>query len=151
MQNVCVFTGARPNFVKVAPIVRAIIKTEGIAYQLVYAGRQDDPTLEASLFDDLQMPKPDIYLGVDCENLNELTGRVMAEFENYLNHHSTDIVIVVDDLASTMAAAIVNKKSDRHWKGDTDKGKLSMSLFPYGVRTKNGDQNITFTISADDL
>lgn len=110
MQNVCVFTGARPNFVKVAPIVRAIIKTEGIAYQLVYAGRQDDPTLEASLFDDLQMPKPDIYLGVDCENLNELTGRVMAEFENYLNHHSTDIVIVVDDLASTMAAAIVTKK-----------------------------------------
>lgn len=102
MQNVCVFTGARPNFVKVAPIVRAIIKTEGIAYQLVYAGRQDDPTLEASLFDDLQMPKPDIYLGVDSENLNELTGRVMAEFENYLNHHSTDIVIVVDDLASTM-------------------------------------------------
>src|SRR5574344_1014818 len=110
MQNVCVFTGARPNFVKVAPIVRAINKTEGIAYQLVYAGRQDDPTLEASLFDDLQMPKPDIYLGVDCENLNELTGRVMAEFENYLNHHSTDIVIVVDDLASTMAAAIVTKK-----------------------------------------
>ena len=53
--------------------------------------------------------------------------------------------------APAMAAAIVNKKSDRHWKGDTDKGKLSMSLFPYGVRTKNGDQNITFTISADDL
>ena len=110
MQNVCVFTGARPNFVKVAPIIRAIKKTEGMAYQLVYAGREDDPTLEGSLFDDLQMPRPDVYLGVDCENLNELTGRVMAEFENYLEQHSTDIVIVVDDLASTMAAAIVTKK-----------------------------------------
>lgn len=110
MQNVCVFTGARPNFVKVAPIIRAIKKTEGMAYQLVYAGCEDDPTLEGSLFEDLQMPRPDVYLGVDCENLNELTGRVMAEFENYLEQHSTDIVIVVDDLASTMAAAIVTKK-----------------------------------------
>lgn len=110
MQNVCVFTGARPNFVKVAPIIRAINKTEGMAYQLVYAGREDDPTLEGSLFDDLQMPRPDVYLGVDCENLNELTGRVMAEFENYLEQHPTDTVIVVDDLASTMAAAIVTKK-----------------------------------------
>lgn len=110
MQKVCIFTGARPNFMKVAPIIRAIGKTEGITYQLVYAGREDDPTLEDSLFDDLQMPHPDIFLGVDCENLNELTGRVMSEFEQYLEQHETDTVIVVDDLASTMAAAIVTKK-----------------------------------------
>ena len=109
-QKVCIFTGARPNFVKVAPIIRAIENTEGISYQLIYAGTKDDPTLEASLFSDLQMPEPDVYLGVDCENLNELTGRVMAEFENYLEHHEVDTVIVVDDLASTMAAAIVTKK-----------------------------------------
>lgn len=110
MQKICVFTGARPNFVKVAPIVRAIQRTEGIDYQLVYAGREDDPTLEPTLFDDLQMPRPDAFLGVDCENLNELTGRVMAEFENYLELHPANTVIVVDDLASTMAAAIVTKK-----------------------------------------
>ncbi len=110
MQKVCIFTGARPNFVKVAPIIRSIEKTEGITYQLVYAGREDDPTLEDSLFDDLQMPSPDVFLGVDCENLNELTGRVMSEFELYLEQHETDTVIVVDDLASTMAAAIVTKK-----------------------------------------
>lgn len=109
-QRVCIFTGARPNFVKVAPIIRTIERTEGISYQLVYAGCQDDPTLESSLFDDLQMPRPDVYLGVDCENLNELTGKVMSEFEHYLDHHTIDTVIVVDDLASTMAAAIVAKK-----------------------------------------
>ena len=109
-QKVCIFTGARPNFVKVAPIIRAIERTEGISYQLVYAGREDDPTLEASLFSDLQMPRPDAFLGVDCENLNELTGKVMAEFEQYLSQNETDTVIVVDDLASTMAAAIVAKK-----------------------------------------
>ena len=88
MQKICIFTGARPNFVKVAPIIRSIEKTEGIMYQLVYAGRADDPTLEDSLFDDLQMPRPDVFLGVDCENLNELTGRVMSEFEQYLEQHT---------------------------------------------------------------
>jgi UDP-N-acetylglucosamine 2-epimerase (non-hydrolysing) len=94
----------------VAPIIRVINNTDGIDYQLVYAGREDDPTLESSLFDDLQMPRPDVFLGVECENLNELTGRVMSEFEQYLEQHPTDTVIVVDDLASTMAAAIVTKK-----------------------------------------
>jgi UDP-N-acetylglucosamine 2-epimerase (non-hydrolysing) len=109
-QQICIFTGARPNFVKVAPLIRAINRTDECNYQLVYAGREDDPTLEASLFSDLEMPRPNVYLGVDCENLNELTGRVMAEFEHYLEQHPADSVIVVDDLASTMAAAIVAKK-----------------------------------------
>ena len=109
-EKVCIFTGARPNFVKVAPIIRAIQQTEGISYQLVYAGPADDPTLEPSLFSDLQMPRPDAFLGVESDNLNELTGRVMSEFERYLDQHPTDTVVVVDDLASTMAAAIVTKK-----------------------------------------
>ena len=109
-QQICIFTGARPNFVKVAPLIRAINRTDECSYQLVYAGREDDPTLEPSLFSDLEMPRPDVFLGVDCENLNELTGRVMAEFEHYLEQHPVDSVIVVDDLASTMAAAIVTKK-----------------------------------------
>ena len=110
MKHICIFTGARPNFVKVAPLIRAIQQTEGCCYELVYAGREDDPTLEESLFSDLQMPRPDVFLGVDCENLNELTGKVMSEFDRYLNQHDTNTVIVVDDLASTMAAAIVTKK-----------------------------------------
>ena len=110
MKHICIFTGARPNFVKVAPLIGAIQQTEGCCYELVYAGREDDPTLEESLFSDLQMPRPDVFLGVDCENLNELTGKVMSEFERYLDQHETNTVIVVDDLASTMAAAIVTKK-----------------------------------------
>ena len=112
--NICIVTGARPNFVKVAPIVRAIdnacCQGKPISRTIVYAGKADDNTLEPSLFDDLQMPRPDVYLNVDCENLNELTGQVMSAFENYLHEHPTDVVIVVDDLASTMAAAIVTKK-----------------------------------------
>ncbi len=109
-QNICIFTGARPNFIKVAPIVRVIRQTEGIDYQLVYAGKEDDVTIEPTLFTDLQIPAPDVFLGVDSVNLNELTGRVMESFEKYLEQYPTDTVIVVDDLASTMAAAIVTKK-----------------------------------------
>lgn len=108
--NICIVAGARPNFVKVAPLIRAIQKSAVASYQLVYAGRDDDPTLESSLFDDLQMPRPDFYLGVDSTRLNEITSRVMAEFDRFLDEHPADVVIVVDDLASTMAAAIVTKK-----------------------------------------
>ena len=110
MKKICIVAGARPNFVKVAPLIRAIEKTEGAEYQLVYAGREDDPTLEPSLFDDLQMPRPSVYLGVDSSSLNEITSRVMAEFDALLERDPADVVIVVDDLASTMAAAIVTKK-----------------------------------------
>ena len=110
MKNICIVAGARPNFVKVAPLIRAIENTQEASYHLVYAGRVDDPTLEPSLFDDLQMPRPSVYLGVDSTKLNEITSRVMAEFDAYLDREPTDVVIVVDDLASTMAAAIVTKK-----------------------------------------
>lgn len=114
MLNICIVAGARPNFIKVAPLVRAIIKAKNdgheIDYRLVYAGTKEDATLEASLFSDLEIKEPDVYLGVDCVSLNELTGRVMAEFDKYLEANPADVVIVVDDLASTMAVAIVTKK-----------------------------------------
>lgn len=112
--NICIVAGARPNFIKVAPILHAASQAKEagkpVDYLLVYTGKEDDPTLEPSLFADLGINRPDVFLGVDSENLNEITGMVMAEFEKFLNSHPTDVVIVVDDLASTMAAAIVTKK-----------------------------------------
>lgn len=117
--NICIFAGARPNFMKVAPVIRAIQARNAlhpsddsltVGFHLVYAGCEDDPSLEGSLFDDLQIDRPNVFLGVDCENLNELTGQVMSKFERFLQQHPVDAVIVVDDLASTMAAAIVTKK-----------------------------------------
>lgn len=111
---ICIVAGARPNFIKVAPLVRAISKAkengQDIDYKLVYTGAANDNTLEPSLFDDLQIPRPDVFLGVDSNRLNEITGNVMSAFDQYLVEHPTDVVIVVDDLASTMAAAIVSKK-----------------------------------------
>ena len=115
MKNICIVVGARPNFIKVAPIIHAVqrMRQQGreVDYSLVYAGTETDATLEPTLFGDLQIPRPDVFLGVDCDSLNELVGKVMAAFEKYLESHSTDVVIVVDDLSSTMAAAIVTKKS----------------------------------------
>lgn len=113
----CIFCGARPNFIKVAPIVRLLEKMQAegssacqVSYSMVYAGKSDDITLEDSLFDNLQISRPAVCLDVVCENLNDLTGQVMSKFELYLQEHPADVVIVVDDLASTMAAAIVTKK-----------------------------------------
>ena len=109
-KNICILAGARPNFIKVSPLVRALNRSQEASCLLVYAGREDDPTLEASLFDDLEMPRPQFYLGVDSVRLNEITSQVMAQFDRFLDEHPVDVVIVVDDLASTMAAAIVTKK-----------------------------------------
>jgi UDP-N-acetylglucosamine 2-epimerase (non-hydrolysing) len=94
----------------VSPLVRAINKNPEATCLLVYAGSENDPTLEPSLFEDLQMPRPQYYLGVDSTSLNEITSQVMARFDAFLDEHTVDVVIVVDDLASTMAAAIVTKK-----------------------------------------
>ena len=112
--NITMVAGARPNFIKLAPIAWAVSKAkeagEDIDCKLVYVGKEDDPTLEPSLFSDLQIQHPDVFLGVDCESLNELTGQTMGAFDRYLDTVKTDAVIVVDDLASTMAVAIVCKK-----------------------------------------
>ncbi|MGP1351643.1 MAG: non-hydrolyzing UDP-N-acetylglucosamine 2-epimerase [Hoylesella marshii] len=112
--KVCIVAGARPNFIKVAPIIRAIhaakVNGKDIDFDLVYTGEESDKTLEESLFTDLSIPRPDAFLGVECERMNELTGRVMFEFDKYLDAHPADVVIVVDDLASTMAVSIVSKK-----------------------------------------
>lgn len=112
--KVTIVTGARPNFIKVAPIMRAIEKAKqadkDIEYRLVYTGKSDDETLEPSLFTDLQMKQPDAYLQVDSLNLSELVGQTIFAFEKELTEHHTDVVIVVDDLTSTMACAIVAKK-----------------------------------------
>lgn len=109
-KQICILAGARPNFVKVSPLVRSIARRDDAQCLLVYAGTEDDPTLETSLFDDLQMPRPQYYLGVSSTSLNEITSQVMAAFDRFLDDHPVDVVIVVDDLASTMAAAIVAKK-----------------------------------------
>ena len=114
MKQICILCGARPNFIKVAPLIRVIEneKKQGtdVDYSLIYAGSADDPTLEQSLFTDLGIERPTVFLDAEADSLNVLAGNVMFKFDQYLDEHPTDVVIVVDDLASTMSAAITAKK-----------------------------------------
>lgn len=114
IMHITLVAGARPNFIKLAPIIWATQKAKAngndISYTLIYTGSEKDVTVDDGLFDELEIPRPDIFLGVDCESINELTGKVMAAFDQYLDASSTDTVIVCDDLASTMAVAIASKK-----------------------------------------
>lgn len=114
--KITIVAGARPNFMKIAPITRAIdaAKAQGkrISYRLVYTGKPDDPSLDASLFADLHMKAPDAYLGVEDRNPTELTAGIMVAFEKELTDNPTHVVLVVDDLTATMSCAIVAKKQN---------------------------------------
>jgi len=112
--KITIVAGARPNFMKIAPITRAIKSAQdtgkNISYRLIYTGRQDDNSLDASLFSDLGIKNPDAYLGVSGDNHSEVAAAIMLAFEKELNSHPAQVVLVVDDLTSTMSCAIVAKK-----------------------------------------
>ena len=114
--KITIVAGARPNFMKIAPITRAIdaAKAQGkrISYRLVYTGVENDNSLPASLFADLHMKAPDAYLGVNGNNPTELTAGIMIAFERELTENPTHVVLVVDDLTATMSCAIVAKKQN---------------------------------------
>lgn len=112
--KITIVAGARPNFMKIAPITHAIdaARAQGkrISYRLVYTGKRDDTSLDPSLFADLNMKKPDAYLGISGLNPTELTVGIMLAFEHELTENPTHLVLVVDDLTATMSCAIVAKK-----------------------------------------
>ncbi|WP_300699170.1 non-hydrolyzing UDP-N-acetylglucosamine 2-epimerase [uncultured Bacteroides sp.] len=112
--KITIVAGARPNFMKIAPITRAIKAAQDtgkrISYRLIYTGRQDDANLDASLFSDLDMKQPDGYLGISGHNHSEVTAAIMIAFEKELDNHPAQVVLVVDDLTATMSCSIVAKK-----------------------------------------
>lgn len=112
--KITIVAGARPNFMKIAPITHAIdaarVQGKRISYRLVYTGKRDDTSLDPSLFADLNMKKPDAYLGISGLNPTELTVGIMLAFEHELTENPTHLVLVVDDLTATMSCAIVAKK-----------------------------------------
>ena len=102
--------GARPNFMKMAPLVRCL-RERGVTQKLVHTGQHYDANMSKVFFEDLEMPPPDIYLGVGSGSHAEQTARVMVEFEKVCAAETPDLVVVVGDVNSTLACSVVSAKA----------------------------------------
>ena len=111
---IAIIAGARPNFMKVAPIIKAInaAKENGkdINFRLVHTGQHYDKKMSGDFFEQLGIPEPDVNLEAGGGSQAEQTGAIMVRFEKYIEANRPDVVLVVGDVTSTMACAIVAKK-----------------------------------------
>ncbi len=105
--NVC---GARPNFMKIAPLMRAYAKRPEIEALLVHTGQHYDAAMSKAFFDDLHIPRPDINLEVGSASHAVQTALIMQRFEPVVLEHQPDAVLVVGDVNSTIACGLVAAK-----------------------------------------
>ncbi len=105
--NVC---GARPNFMKIAPLMRAFAKRPGVQALIVHTGQHYDEAMSRSFFDDLQLPRPDVNLEVGSHSHAVQTALIMQRFEPVLEQERPDAILVVGDVNSTIACALVAVK-----------------------------------------
>lgn len=114
MKHITLIAGARPNFMKIAPIIHAILaaKDKGVQidYSLIHTGQHYDEKMSGQFFSDLEIPAPNANLGAGGGSQSEQTAAIMIGFEKYLMENPTDLVLVVGDVTSTMACAIVAQK-----------------------------------------
>jgi UDP-N-acetylglucosamine 2-epimerase (non-hydrolysing) len=123
--KILIVVGARPNFMKAAPILAAIAAHNGkasvdspggpeerdqIEHLLVHTGQHYDDLMSGSFFRDLQLPQPDVYLGVGSGSHAVQTADIMRKFEEVVLKHRPDVVMVVGDVNSTIACALVASK-----------------------------------------
>lgn len=114
IKKITLIAGARPNFMKIAPIIHAIkaAQSQGkeISYRLVHTGQHYDKKMSGDFFEQLDIPTPDMNLGAGGGSQSEQTASIMIGFEKELLANPADLVIVVGDVTSTMACAIVAQK-----------------------------------------
>lgn len=112
--KITIIAGARPNFMKIAPLIHAFQKAQQngniLSYRLVHTGQHYDKNMSGTFFDELNIPQPDNNLGIGGGTQAEQTAGIMLKFEKELIANPTDLVIVVGDVTSTMACSIVAKK-----------------------------------------
>ncbi len=114
--KITIVAGARPNFMKIAPIIAAIekqaVSKAPISYRLIHTGQHYDKNLSDTFFEELNIPKPHVNLEVKSGTQAQQTGAIMERFEKEITTHRPNVVLVVGDVTSTMACAIVAKKAD---------------------------------------
>lgn len=104
--------GARPNFMKMAPIHKELLKhRKKIVHKIIHTGQHYDKKMSDVFFKELELPKPHIYLGVGSKSHSEQTAEIMVEFEKVLQKEKPDLVLVYGDVNSTTAAALVCAKT----------------------------------------
>jgi len=102
--------GARPNFIKIAPIIREIEKYDDIDHKLIHTGQHYDYNMSKVFFEELEIPEPDFNFNVGSETHAVQTAIIMNLFESYCLKEKPDIVLVVGDVNSTLACSIVVSK-----------------------------------------
>lgn len=116
MNKIDIIAGARPNFMKIGPIVHAIhahneaSPGQAIEYRLIHTGQHYDKKMSEDFFEQLNIPKPHINLGVGSGTAATQTANIMMRYEEALKDWKPDLCVVVGDVTSTMACAITAKK-----------------------------------------
>ncbi|MEO8933051.1 MAG: UDP-N-acetylglucosamine 2-epimerase (non-hydrolyzing) [Xanthomarina sp.] len=133
MKKITLIAGARPNFMKIAPIIHAIheAQKEGadLSYRLVHTGQHYDKKMSGSFFEQLEIPEPHVNLEAGGGTQAEQTANIMLRFEQELIAHPCHLVLVVGDVNSTMACSITAKKMNiavAHVEAGIRSGDLSM-------------------------
>lgn len=106
---ICTVVGARPNFMKMAPVIHAL-RARGLDQVFVHTGQHYDRNMSDVFFEQLQMPKPDQYLGIGSGSHADQTARIMTAFEKVCKDHPLRLVVVAGDVNSTLACALVASK-----------------------------------------
>jgi len=111
MKKIINVVGARPNFMKIGPIQREMAKyPDEIQPMLLHTGQHYDEKMSKLFFEDLELPQPDIYLGVGSGSHAQQTAKIMTDFEKVCLEHEPDMVLVVGDVNSTVACSLVASK-----------------------------------------
>ena len=109
--KITIVAGARPNFMKIAPIIREFKKHEDIFdWSLVHTGQHYDNDMSDVFFEELGIPQPNFHMGAGGGSHAEQTARIMMSFEQYCVEHQPKLVLVVGDVNSTLACSVVAKK-----------------------------------------
>ncbi|MCW7755067.1 UDP-N-acetylglucosamine 2-epimerase (non-hydrolyzing) [Desulfobotulus sp. H1] len=108
--KICIIAGARPNFMKIAPLIREIQRHDTLDFILVHTGQHYDYEMSEAFFKDLEIPRPGYFLNVGSASHAKQTAAIMSAFEDVCLAETPGLVLVVGDVNSTMAASIVAKK-----------------------------------------
>lgn len=110
MPLIYLVAGARPNFMKIAPIVRAIQAHGGLDFKIIHTGQHYDRDMNDVFFEELGIPQPDVFMAAGGGSHSQQTAKIMVAFEELCMASPPDAVLVVGDVNSTLACSIVAKK-----------------------------------------